>query len=133
MNVTIPYTAKRLRNTLIFSFLYWFIYLSSFLVRDDFGYFQWIFLIIAILSTFEYFRQKKQQYLSIKDGVLKRNDIIARTIRLQEVTEIEKYAGDYILKTPKRKLRIDTDVIPDKALKELEHVFEDMPAIKSGL
>ena len=132
MKITIPYTAKRLRNTLIASFLYWVVFLFNVIGRDEFGYIQWLFLILAILSTIEYFRQRQQQYLILKDGVLKRNDLIARSIHLQEITEIEKYAGDYILKAPNKKLRIDTDYIPDEALKELEDVFEKMPAKKSG-
>ena len=123
MNLTIPYTSKRLRKTLLLSLLYWVICLMNILGADDLGYLQIGFLILAIVSTFLYFRERKQQYLTISEGMIKRNDIWGRKIRLDEVIHIEKYAGDYILKTPTKKLRIDTHIIPPEALKELEGVL----------
>lgn len=127
MELTIPYTNKRLRKTLIMTLGYWILFfLNLFGIRSSY-YWQVAFLLIAIFSTYMYFRERKLQYLTLKDGVLKRNDIWGRSIRLQEVTEIEKYAGDYILKSPNKKLRIDTHIIRPDGLKVLEKVLADVP------
>jgi len=126
MNLTIPYTSKRLRNTLLLSLLYWAICLMNILGADNFGYLQIGFLILAILSTLAYFRERKKQYLTISEGMIKRNDIWGKKIRLDEVVHIEKYAGDYILKTPTKKLRIDTHIILPEALEELEEVLNQI-------
>ena len=127
MYKTIPYTSKRLRKTLIMTLGYWLLfYLNVFGIKSP-GYILFGFLLLAVFSTYMYFRERKLQYLTLKDGVLIRNDIWGRSIRLQEVTEIEKYAGDYILKSPKKKFRIDTHIITPEGLEALEKVLADIP------
>lgn len=67
----------------------------------------------------KYFYQKQNRHLTIGNETIKINNILGKTIRLNEVQIIEKYAGDYILKVKKKNLKIDTTIIEAKSLSAL--------------
>jgi hypothetical protein len=123
LKVTISYTKKRLRKTLIITLIYWVVFGIRLFPVYEFRYLDVLLFLIAGISTYQYFRERRHQYLTITEGELKRNDLWGRKIQIDEVVHIEKYAGDYILQTPTKKLRIDTHIIPPEALKELERIL----------
>ncbi len=132
MERTFVYTKKRLRKTLILAVFYWVLfglYFTSSAIRLGYLHFGW--LLVALFGTWTYYRERRLQYLTLIDGVLKKNELWGRSIRLEEVIHIEKYAGEYILKTPDRKLRIDTHIIASNSLKELESILQTLPRAKA--
>jgi|SRR5690606_10117446 len=81
---------------------------------SDYGY-----IVFAVCYLFLYFYQKQYKYLTIQNGVLNINGSLGKKINLTEVIHIKKFAGDYILKTNKKKLTINTHIIDPKSLTEL--------------
>ena len=57
--------------------------------------------------------------ISIKDGIIKVSSPFGKSINLNEVKRIRKFAGDYILKTDKRELTINTQLIDPISLEDL--------------
>jgi hypothetical protein len=87
-------------------------------------------LIIGILTPAsfiaKYFYQKQKKYLTIEDERIRVNNIFGKGINLNEIQTIEKYAGDYILKTGNKKLKIDTTIIEPTELSNLNSVLEKL-------
>jgi len=84
----------------------------------DYG---WLVISIAYLSI--YFYQKKYKYVSIENGILTVNGPIGKKLNLTEIKRIKKFAGDYILKTDKKELTINTQIIDPNSLVELNAVL----------
>jgi hypothetical protein len=70
--------------------------------------------------------QKKYQYLTIENGSIRKNNFFRKEVQLSEIKTIEKYAGNYILKTDTKKLRIDTSIIAADSLMELNAALEKL-------
>ncbi|WP_372518347.1 hypothetical protein [Winogradskyella sp.] len=80
----------------------------------DYG---WLVISIAYLSI--YFYQRQNKYLTIENGIIKINSPFGKKLNLTEIKRIKKFAGDYILKTDKKELTINTQIIDPNSLAEL--------------
>jgi len=87
----------------------------------DYGY-----LVFGILYLILYFYQKRNKYLTIENGILKINGSFGKKINLNEIKQIKKFAGDYILKSDKKKLTINTQIIDPNSLVELNAELEKL-------
>ena len=87
----------------------------------DYG---WLVLSIAYLSI--YFYQRQNKYLTIENGIIKINSPFGKKLNLTEIKRIKKFAGDYILKTDKSELTINTQIIDPKSLTELNTELEKL-------
>lgn len=83
-------------------------------------------LLFGILYLILYFYQKRSKYLTIENGILKVNGSFGKKINLTEIKRIKKFAGDYILKTDKKELTINTQIIDPKSLAELNTELEKL-------
>ena len=80
----------------------------------DYG---WIFFSLMYLGL--YFYQKNYTYLTIQNGIIKVNGPFGKKLNLTEIKRIKKFAGDYIIKTDKKELTINTQIIDPNSLAEL--------------
>jgi uncharacterized membrane protein len=123
--MTIAYKKKYLNLNLIYALLFTVNVFTIALNSEE----NWK-LIIAILVPVsfisKYFYQKQKKYLTIEDDKIKVNNIFGREINLNEILTIEKYAGDYILKTGIKKLKIDTTIIELVELSNLNSELEKL-------
>lgn len=116
----INYRKKRLNNNLIFGLLYLTLSLLVIFTKENRLLTDYGFLIISILYLGTYFYEKKNQYLTIGNGLVSVNQPFGKKIKLNEIKQIKKFAGDYILKTNKTELTINTQIIDEKSLVELD-------------
>ena len=122
----IGYKKRHLNVNLIFGLIWlvWF-FVGVFGKEEpnwtDYG---WLVISIAYLSI--YFYQKKYKYVSIENGILSVNGPIGKKLNLTEIKRIKKFAGDYILKTDKSELTINTQIIDPKSLTELNTELEKL-------
>ena len=87
----------------------------------DYGY-----LVLGILYIGTYLYENKKQYLTIENGIISKNHLIPKKINLNEIKRIKMFAGEYILKTDKTELTINTELIEEKSLAELNTVLENL-------
>ncbi len=73
-----------------------------------------------------YFYQKKYKYLTIENGILTVNGPFGKNIKLTEIKQIKKFAGDYIVKTDKKELIINIQTIAPNSLTELSNELEKL-------
>jgi len=122
----IGYKKKHLNVNLIIG-LVWLIW---FFVRvfeknepnwTDYG---WIVIFLMYLGL--YFYQKNYKYLTIENGIINVNGPFGKKLNLTEIKRIKKFAGDYILKTDKKELTINTQIIDPNSLAELNAELEKL-------
>ena len=82
--------------------------------------------MFGILYLILYLNQKRNKYLTIENGILKINGSFGKKINLNEIKQIKKFAGDYILKSDKKKLTINTQIIDPNSLVELNAELEKL-------
>ena len=73
-----------------------------------------------------YFYEYFNQYLTIGNGIIKINSPFGKKMNLAEIKRIKKFAGDYILKTEKAELTINTQMIDPNSLAELNAELEKL-------
>ena len=123
--MTIAYKKKYLNLNLIYALLFTVTLFTVTLNSEE----NWKLIIgILVPASFisKYFYQKQKKYITIEDDKIKVNNIFGREINLNEILTIEKYAGDYILKTGIKKLKIDTTIVELVELSNLNSELEKL-------
>jgi hypothetical protein len=123
--MNIRFKKKRFRYYLIFGIL-WLVLGTSAVIFDLNNPFSYGYLLLGILYVGTYLFENKKQYLTIENGIISKNHLIPKKINLNEIKRIKKFAGDYILKTDSTELKINTDLIEEKSLVELNTVLENL-------
>ena len=121
----IRFTKKRLKHYLIFGIL-WLVFGTTAVIFDSENVFNYVHLIIGILYFGTYLFENNKQYLTIENGIISKNHLIPKKINLNEIRRINKFAGDYILKTDSTELRINTELIEEKSLEELHTLLDNL-------
>jgi hypothetical protein len=83
-------------------------------------------ILLPILYVAKYFLLKHYKYLTLDKGVIKVNNLFGKEIKMTEINQIEKHAGTYSIKTNKKKLSIDTNIINKKSLITLNAALENL-------
>jgi hypothetical protein len=86
----------------------------------DYGYF-----VAGILYIGHYIYDLSEQYLTIENGTIRKNVLYGfrKKINLNEIYSIKKFGGDYTLKTETKELKINTELIEEKSLTELNSIL----------
>ena len=121
----IRFTKKRLKHYLIFGIL-WLVFGITAVIFDSENVFNYVHLIIGILYFGTYLFENNKQYLIIENGIISKNHLIPKKINLNEIRRINKFGGDYILKTDSTELRINTELIEEKSLEELHTLLDNL-------
>lgn len=68
-----------------------------------------------------YCYENRKQYLTLKNGVLIKNSLFPKKIKLDEINTVKEFAGDLKLITQKTEFIIDTQITEPNSLKELKN------------
>lgn len=121
----IRYKKKRLKHYLIFGII-WLALGTIAVIFNSNIFFNYGYLIIGILYFGTYLFENNTQYLTIENGTISKNHLIPKKINLEEIKRIKRFAGDYVLKTDSTELRINTELIEEKSLRELDTVLGNL-------
>ncbi|MBT8281106.1 MAG: hypothetical protein KJO16_05975 [Muriicola sp.] len=125
----IKYTKKRLRANLFVGLLWLTISILKWIFNDYVNWMDGFFLAMALLYLGQYFYEWRNQYLKITKDQIAVNYPFGKKINMSEIYWIKKFAGDYILKTDKKELTINTQIIDKDSLKNLNEILAkiDLP------
>ena len=112
----ILYSKKR-RKYDLFQGLFWILLFVLGLLSDRKNVFFYLYLIMGLIHIYLYLKVK--YYLTIENNLIKQNYIFGKKIDLSEIKSIKHFAGEYILRTDTRKMRIDIGSIEKSSLAEL--------------
>ena len=121
----IRFKKKRFRYYLIFGILFLVLGTTAVIFNSD-NIFNYGYLVLGILYIGTYLFENKKQYLTIENGIISKNHLIPKKINLNEIKRIKKFAGDYILITNSTELKINTELIEEKSLAELNTLLENL-------
>ncbi|WP_405377568.1 hypothetical protein [Nonlabens sp. Asnod3-A02] len=122
----IRYKKKYLSFSLIFGILWLIISLLGIFTKENPYWTDYAFLIISFLYLGTYFYGKRNKYLTLENGQIFVNKPFGKKINLNDIKQIKNFAGDYILKTDKTELKINTQIIDEKSLVELNNELEKL-------
>lgn len=111
---------------LIFGLMWLVWFFIVILAKNEDNWTDYGMIVISIMYLIRYFYQRENKYLTIENGLIKENGPFGKKIKLTDINQIEKYAGDYILKTEKTKLTINTHIIEPNSLAELKNELDKL-------
>ena len=113
----ILYSKKRRKYDLFYTIFCLLIGILSLSFSETNHMFLYLYMPLGLISLYRYIKVK--YYLIIEKGVLKQNYIFGKKIDLSEIKSIKHFAGDYILRTDKRKLTINISWVDQSSLLNL--------------
>jgi hypothetical protein len=133
----IIFKKKRLYINLILGIIWSGFGVFNLLEDDNLRWSNYGFLTIGIFYIIHYLYDLINQYLTIENGTIRKNVLygFGKKINLNEINRIENYAGDYILRTVRKELKINTKFIEEKSLVEFNEILKklDLPEGKNAI
>jgi len=108
MDIKLRYNIKNQRFYIIVGGLFILLAGIELIASNEIRYFN---ITLALLYIAPYFYHKKVPFLTIQKGVLKQNWWFGKSIDSKDINEIKYFAGEYIIRSQKKELRIDTHII----------------------
>ena len=108
MDIKLRYNIKNQRYYIIAGGLFILLAGIELIASNEIRYFN---ITLALLYIAPYFYHKKVPFLTIQKGVLKQNWWFGKSIDSKDINEIKYFAGEYIIRSQKKELRIDTYII----------------------
>ena len=113
----ILYNKKR-RKYELFQGIFWILlFVLGILFSDRKNVFFYLYLIMGLIHI--YLHLKVKHYLSIENNIIKQNYIFGKKMDLSEIKSIKHFAGEYILRTYKRKMTINISWVDQSSLLDL--------------
>jgi hypothetical protein len=110
--------SKKKRKIDLFQGLFWILLgVLGLLFSNRKNVFFYLYFIMGLIHIYLYFKVK--YYLSIENNIIKQNYIFGKKMDLSEIKSIKHFAGEYILRTYKRKMTINISWVYQSSLLDL--------------
>ena len=110
--------SKKKRKIDLFQGLFWILLgVLGLLFSNRKNVFFYLYFIMGLIHIYLYFKVK--YYLSIENNIIKQNYIFGKKMNLSEIKTIKHFAGEYILRTYKRKMTINISCVDQSSLLDL--------------
>ena len=120
MKMRIKYKPKHLNINLIFG-LFWLLwFFIGVFGKEEPNWTDYGWIVISLMYLGMYFYQKNYNYLTIENGFIKQNWPFGKKMNLNEIKRIRHFAGEYILKSELKKMKINIDFIESESLSKLK-------------
>ena len=113
----ILYSKKKRKYELFRCISNFLIFLMVLYYDMDNLFFLLLFFCLSLLSFYLFIKTK--HYLIIEDNIIKQNYIFGKKMNLSEIKTIKHFAGEYILRTYKRKMTINISWVDQSSLLDL--------------
>ncbi|WP_179316658.1 hypothetical protein [Winogradskyella undariae] len=100
--------------------------IQTLFIDKSFNWYNSGWYLISSVYFIIYYNQKKGKYLTIENGIIKENFPFGKKLNLSEIKKIKVFTGDYILKTGKKELTINTLLIDQASLERLKEVLHKL-------
>ena len=122
----ILYSKKRRKYDLFYTIFCLLIGMLSLFFSETNHMFIYLYMPLGLISLYRYIKVK--YYLIVEKGVLKQNYIFGKKIDLSEIKSIKHFAGEYILRTDKRKMTINISWVDQSSLLDLKDELKKLDA-----
>lgn len=108
MDIQLRYNLKNQRYFIIAGALFILLFVIELIASNEIKHFN---IALALLYIATYFYHKKVPFLTIQKGVLKQHWWFGKRIDSKDINEIKYFAGEYIVRSAQKEIRIDTHLI----------------------
>jgi hypothetical protein len=122
----ISYKKRQMNINLIFGLIWFAWFFINILTKEKTSWLDYGWIVISFIYLSLYFYQRQYKYLSIENGFIMENRPFGKKINLNDVNQIKNFAGDYIIKTEKDELTINTQIIDPNSLTELRNELDKL-------
>ena len=122
----ILYSKERRKYDLFYTIFCLLIGMLSLFFSETNHMFFYLYMPLGLISLYRYIKVK--YYLIVEKGVLKQNYIFGKKIDLSEIKSIKHFAGEYILRTDKRKMTINISWVDQSSLLDLKDELKKLDA-----
>ena len=116
----IGYKKRHLNVNLIFGLLWLLWFFIGVFGKEEPNWTDYGWIVISLMYLGMYFYQKNYNYLTIENGFIKQNWPFGKKMNLNEIKGIKHFAGEYILKSELKKMKINIQLINEESLLELK-------------
>lgn len=124
--MNIQYKKKNLKSNLLFGAMWLIIGIISLLTLDKNNWIGFGFLILAFLYFTHYIYININPYIKIDNKIISTNSLFSKKVNLNRIERIKRFPGEYILIEGTTELKINTELIEEKSLAELNTVLENL-------
>tara|TARA_R110001632_G_scaffold36869_5_gene93139 strand:+ start:9974 stop:10393 length:420 start_codon:yes stop_codon:yes gene_type:complete len=124
----IVYKKKQIKLNLILGITWFAVGLIGVFRHEEPKWIDYFYLVISFLYFALYFYHKNGHYVRFENGVIKQNWPYGKSLPLSEIKTIRHFAGEYTLKTEKKKLTINIDLIDEDSLLKLKNELKKLSA-----
>ncbi|MBP93027.1 MAG: hypothetical protein CMC55_02785 [Flavobacteriaceae bacterium] len=118
-NLIIKYKNRRLYVNLIIGLVWIILGILTSWAAEYSRWSNYFYIIIGVIYLGIYVWEFKNQYLTITDSFIKNNSFFGKKILLQDIIQVKKIFGDYVLKTEHKEFSINMNMVHDDSKAEL--------------
>ncbi|SFN49658.1 hypothetical protein SAMN04487989_101829 [Bizionia echini] len=118
-NLIIKYKNRRLYVNLIIGLVWIILGILTSWAAEYSRWSNYFYIIIGVIYLGIYVWEFKNQYLTITDSFIKNNSLFGKKILLQDIIQVKKIFGDYVLKTKHKEFSINMNMVHDHSKAEL--------------
>ena len=109
---------------------FWFMFFNVILFeKEELNWIDYGWIVMSLIYLGIFFYRKKYYYLTIINDNIRVNGPLGKELKLTEIKRIKKFAGDYIIKTDRKEMTINTQIIDSSSLKELDAELEKLDVV----
>lgn len=123
--IQIRYKRTHLRLKFVFG-LFWLIVGAISITNNFENYLNYGYIIASFLYFGIYFFKSNYQYITIENKSFVLNNIFSQRMSFNDLNEIVKKGKNYILRSEKSELIIDTTLIDKNSLKDLKFILKNL-------
>jgi hypothetical protein len=127
MSLKIYYKKKQLKLNLILGFTWLAFCLISLFTNEKAEWTEYFYLASSSLYFALYFYHKNGHYVRFENRIIRQNWPFGKKLPLSEIKTIRHFAGEYILKTEKKRLTINIQMIDEDSLLKLKTELKKLP------
>lgn len=121
----IKYIKSRIKYNLGFGFLMICVGLFA-LYEDHLSALGYIWVFFGALQAGTALYAKKNQYLTINNEKLTKHSIIPKSVEINKIRKVRRFANSYKIETPEKTITIDKGIIENESLFKLEDYFNKL-------
>lgn len=89
-------------------------------INEDPSWYDYIWYPLAVIYLILFYFQIKEKYLSIENGMIKKNRPFGDKMNLNEIIRIKDFAGQYILTSEFQDMKINNNLIDERSQNDLK-------------
>ncbi|MDO1501750.1 hypothetical protein Q2T40_16570 [Winogradskyella maritima] len=126
MTLKINYKKKQLKQFLYLGLVWLLLGVIQVWLMFDQWWLSLGWLILGLIYVYIYAQRKSNGYMTISNSEIKQNWWFGKRIPTSDIAEIKYFAGDYVVLSENKTIRINKEYLNEESLERLKERLEDL-------